>query len=94
MRANPDFGADDPLTPPSLPVFGGIGTYGIRGYAGVRDLEMLKSDGEYPFKGGQVYNLRGDPFIPDHNGITGPEVAHVIWQAAQAGVANAAAGGR
>ncbi|MBS1873976.1 MAG: hypothetical protein JSU00_12245 [Acidobacteria bacterium] len=94
VRANPDFGADDPLTPPSLPVFGGIGTYGIRGYAGVRDLEMLRSDGEYPFKGGQIYNLRGDAFIPDHNGITGPEVAHVIWQAAQAGVANAAAGGR
>lgn len=94
VLSNPDFAPDEELTPASLPIYGGIGTFGVRGYNGVIDTPMLQANAEYGFKAGRIYNLKSDAFIPDHNGIRGPEVAHAIWQAAQAALASTAAGGR
>ena len=42
---------------------------------------MLDERGDYQFKPGRIYNLNGSPFIPDHSGIDGPQVAHTLWQA-------------
>lgn len=69
-----------PDAPP--PVFGGIGTYGIQGTTIAESLDMLNETGRYAFRPGRIYNLEGTPFISGHSAIDGPEVAHVLWQAA------------
>lgn len=81
LLTNADFAPDSPLVPESLPYYGGIGTFGIRGLSNLSDLQMLGATGSYTFEAGKIYNLKGDEFIPDHNGVDGPEVAHAHWQA-------------
>ena len=76
------FGLDDDLTPANLPLFGGLGAFGIRSLKNVTDLKMLPSTVDYSFKPGVIYNLKGDEFIPDHNGIDNAAVAHALWQTA------------
>jgi hypothetical protein len=75
-----------------LPRYGGIGTFGIRGVAGVQDGKLLKETDTYAFKPGAVYNLDGSEFIRHgggasgaHSDIDGPQVANAIAQAASAG---------
>jgi len=73
-----------------LPRYGGIGTFGIQGLDTITTgREMGKTDTEYSFKGGQIYNLDAHAYISGNHGqhdahcdIAHPEVAHVIWQAA------------
>jgi hypothetical protein len=73
-----------------LPKYGGIGAFGIQGLDTITTgREMGKSDTEYAFKGGQIYNLDAHAYISGNDGqydahcdIAHPEVAHVIWQAA------------
>jgi len=77
-----------------LPTFGGVGTFGIRGLAdgGSVQTKMLAASGVYSFAPGKVFNLDSNDFINHgdgasgaHSDISGPEVAHAIWQAAIAG---------
>jgi hypothetical protein len=72
-----------------LPLYGAIGTFGIRGYTGVEFKDMLEQTGRYDFTTGKIYNLqasrfirRGDGVSGAHSDIDGPEVAHALWQAA------------
>jgi len=67
-----------------LPRFGGLGTWGIQGTPLTEKQTMLDETGVYAFKPGRIYNLEGSRFIPDHSGIDGPQVAHVLWQAVTA----------
>ena len=82
VPVNIDGSFDSELTPTFLPLLGGIGTYGIRGLDSVVDLKMQPATGTYVFTPGKIYNLMSDEFVPSHNGIDGPEVAHAAWQAA------------
>ncbi len=77
-----------------LPTFGGVGAFGIRGLpaGGSVQTKMLPASGAYSFAPGKVYNLDSNDFINHgdgasgaHSDISGPEVAHAIWQAAIAG---------
>jgi hypothetical protein len=74
-----DFAPDD------LPLFGGIGTFGIQGTSIADDQPMLQATRDYRFVRGRIHNLESSDFIPSHSGIDGPEVAHAIWRAARAG---------
>ncbi len=72
-----------------LPLFGAIGAFGICGMEAAVQADMLPADGDYAFKPKGIYNLDGSTFISKgggfagaHSDIDGPEVAHVIWQAA------------
>jgi hypothetical protein len=73
-----------------LPRYGGIGAFGIQGLDAITTgREMEKTNTEYAFKGGQIYNLDAHAYISGNHGqydahcdIAHPEVAHVIWQAA------------
>lgn len=74
-----------------LPEFGAIGAYGIQGLRPEIqvDAKMLPVGGSYNFARGKVYNLESSQFIRHgegasgaHSDIDGPEVAHVIWEAA------------
>jgi hypothetical protein len=74
-----------------LPKYGAIGAFGICGVEGVSFGKMLSVNQDYGFKAGGVYNLESSQFICKggglsgaHNDISGPEVAHAIWQAALA----------
>lgn len=78
-----------------LPEYGAIGTYGLQGLADADkiDTAMLAADGAYSLAKGRVYNLEASKFIAKkegasgaHSDIAGPEVAHVIWEAAFASV--------
>ncbi len=73
----------------TLPKYGGIGAFGIQGHPDVVAREMLAADAEYDFKPGTIANLESSKFIAKgdgasgaHSDIDGPQVAHVIWQAA------------
>lgn len=68
-----------------LPLFGGVGSWGIQGTAIAASSLMLDETGQYDFQAKRVYNLDGSQFIPGHSGIDGPQVAHALWQAALAG---------
>jgi len=77
-----------------LPTFGGVGSFGVRGLPGGGSVQtgMLAASGAYSFEPGKVYNLNSNEFICHgdgasgaHSDISGPEVAHAIWQAAIAG---------
>lgn len=72
-----DFGA-------ALPKFGGVGTWGIQGTPIATGATMLGESATYAFVPGRVYNLDGSAFIGGHSDIAGPEVAHLLWQAAAA----------
>lgn len=67
---------------PALPLFGGLGSYGIQGTSIAQSTPMLDAGGKYNFQPGVIYNLEGSAFIPSHTGIDGPQVAHAIWEAA------------
>lgn len=75
-----------------FPKIGAIGKYGAQGSGVGEDRPMLEANGEYGFQGGRVYNLDANQYIDEggglsgaHSDISGPEVAHAIWQAAEAG---------
>ncbi len=72
-----------------LPKYGAIGAFGIRGVEGALAQKMLPSKENYQFEAGKIYNLESSDYIRKgsgisgaHSDIDGPEVAHVIWQAA------------
>jgi hypothetical protein len=72
-----------------LPKYGGIGTFGIQGTTVAEARDMLDKDGDYSFASGKIYNLESSKYIAKkegvsgaHSDIAGPQVAHVIWQAA------------
>lgn len=67
----------------SFPTFGGVGTWGIQGTTVAESGKMLDEQGTYRFQPGRVYNVDSSPFIPSHSGIASPQVAHLLWQAAQ-----------
>ena len=77
--------------PQNLPQFGAIGAFGICGTAAAK--EPMRAQNEcYGFKAGHIYNVEGSKYIAKldgasgaHSDIAGPEVAHLIWQAALAG---------
>lgn len=75
----------------ALPKYGAIGAFGLQGIDSVQDASMLGVDGVYPWSEGDVFNLdasqyirKGDGISGAHSDIDGPEVAHLIWQAAMA----------
>ena len=73
-----------------LPVYGGVGTFGIQGMDAITTGRMIGGVSEdYGFQGGRIYNLNADDVISGdhgqhdaHSDIVHPEVAHIIWQAA------------
>lgn len=74
-----------------FPEFGAIGTYGLQGLADTVRSEspMGAATHGYGFEKRRVYNLDGSQFIDEgggasgaHSDIAGPEVAHVLWEAA------------
>jgi hypothetical protein len=65
----------------ALPKFGAIGSFGIQGTRKATAIAMLDATGVYGFQPGQIYNVESSRFVPDHSGIDGPEVAHLLWQA-------------
>lgn len=72
-----------------LPHFGAIGIHGICGIQEVQSLVMNAQSDAYQLLPGCVYNVDASQYIckPDgmsgaHSDIDGPEVAHLIWQAA------------
>ncbi|MBX3347989.1 MAG: hypothetical protein KF747_04520 [Nitrospira sp.] len=72
-----------------LPKYGAIGAFGIHRVEGGAAQKMLPADVNYQFQARKVYNLESSEFIRKGNGLSGahsdidgPEVAHVIWQAA------------
>jgi hypothetical protein len=74
---------------PTLPKYGGVGTFGVQGPGPVVvSGDMLPADGEYGFEAGKVYNLAsgryiraGGGFSGAHSDIDKPAVAHAVWQA-------------
>jgi hypothetical protein len=81
-----------------FPKYGGLGTFGIQGLDAF-DRPLSNIDTMYRFEKGGVYNLDASQFICHgdgasgaHNDIAGPEVAHVIWQAAASGAIAARSG--
>ena len=73
-----------------LPKYGAVGTFGIQGTP-VQPIAMLDEQGVYNFRSGVIYNIECSDFIKKiegasgaHSDIDGPQVAHALWQAAQA----------
>jgi hypothetical protein len=74
-----------------FPKFGAVGAFGIQGLPSqIEDRVMMDSSGEYSFCSGRIYNLNASKFICHgtgfagaHSDIAGPEVAHMLWQAAK-----------
>lgn len=80
--------------PGEEPQFGAIGIHGLCGLPQASGLPMKAAGEAYQLAPGGVYNVDGSKFISKldgmsgaHSDIGGPEVAHLIWQAALAGVA-------
>jgi hypothetical protein len=80
------------LVPGQLPVYGGVGTFGIQG-AGMQiaDETLGSADDPYDFRADLVSNLDSDAVIAKGGGASGahsdichPEVAHAVWQAVTA----------
>ena len=72
-----------------LPKYGAVGTFGIQG-APATQLTMVDENGSYPFTPGGVFNVESSGFIKKmdgvsgaHSDIDGPQVAHMLWQAAR-----------
>ncbi len=66
------------------PKFGAMGSFGIQGTPKANAIAMLNPTGAYGLQPGQIYNVESSKFVPDHSGIDGPEVAHLLWQAVTA----------
>jgi hypothetical protein len=74
-----------------LPVYGGIGTFGVRGSGiEIKDEQLNRVDEDYELRPGVVYNLNADAVIATSAGISGahsdichPEVARAVWRAAE-----------
>jgi hypothetical protein len=73
-----------------LPMYGAMGTFGIQGAKAAKPIVMLDEHGRYDFQPGGVYNVESSEFIQKmdgssgaHSDIDGPQVAHMLWQAAQ-----------
>lgn len=60
--------------------FGGIGANGALKCA-ARDIEMLKPGTPYSFDGGEVYNLKADPFIAGHSQVANDATAFAVASA-------------
>lgn len=74
-----------------LPKYGAMGTFGIQGTKMAKPVSMLDENGKYDFQPGGVYNVESSEFIKKmdgssgaHSDIDGPQVAHMLWQAARA----------
>lgn len=75
---------------PQLPLYGGVGTFGLQGLDHKDVSTMLPITSQYAFEAGQVYNIESSNIIKDvsdtisgaHSDINHPEVGHVVWQAA------------
>jgi hypothetical protein len=72
----------------ALPEYGAIGTWGIQGVEFV-GVDMADVNGTYVFGKQKVYNVessryiaKGDGVSGAHSDIDGPQVAHLIWEAA------------
>lgn len=77
------------VQPKDMPLFGAIGAFGFQGVPDAFAVTMLAADGSYAFTAKGIYNMESSEFIKmgdgvsgAHSDIDGPEVAHVIWQAA------------
>jgi hypothetical protein len=76
-----------------FPKFGGVGAFGIQGVpVNVEEKMMLSTVSEYSFEPRYIYNLNASQFICHgggfagaHSDISGPEVAHTLWQTVEAG---------
>jgi pimeloyl-ACP methyl ester carboxylesterase len=74
-----------------LPVYGGIGTFGVRGSGiEIEDEQLNRVDEDCELRPGVVYNLNADTVIATSAGISGahsdichPEVARAVWRAAE-----------
>ena len=72
-----------------LPVYGGVGIFGIRGPGiEIKDEVLGRVDENYPLRPGVVYNLNANAVIATSAGISGahsdicrPEVARAVWHA-------------
>ncbi len=72
-----------------LPLYGGVGTYGLCGLAVTGpDIEIKDGSATYGFVPGGIYNIdatriiaEGGGFSGAHSDIAHPEVAHVAWEA-------------
>jgi pimeloyl-ACP methyl ester carboxylesterase len=78
------------FAPGELPMYGGIGTFGVRG-PGIEavDDELHGVDADYHFEKGVTYNLNANNVIATMNGISGAhsdichvELAHAVFAAA------------
>jgi hypothetical protein len=78
----------------SLPEFGAVGEFGLRGPGcQCTDLPVKRPDEPYQFHIGGIYNLdcgsvicKGGGVSGAHSDICHPEIAHAIWQAATVGL--------
>lgn len=63
--------------------FGGLGRNGAQKMKAdeVVTGKLLPVGSAYQFQAGKFFNLEGSAFIPDHGGVTGPEIAHAIRRA-------------
>jgi hypothetical protein len=87
--ASPSFDFEAEIDESTLPKYGAIGAFGIRGLGGLSSTTMLPETGAYSFEPGRIYNLESSQFIRKgggvsgaHSDIDGPQVAHALWQAA------------
>jgi pimeloyl-ACP methyl ester carboxylesterase len=75
----------------NLPVYGGVGTFGVRGPGiQIQDETLSRVDESYHLYPGVVYNLKADTVIATSAGISGahsdichPEVARAVWRAVE-----------
>jgi hypothetical protein len=75
----------------NLPVYGGIGTFGVRGPGiEIEDDQLERVDEQYELRSGVVYNLNADAVIATSAGIHGahsdichPELARAVWRAVE-----------
>jgi hypothetical protein len=77
---------------PEYPEYAGVGAWGIQGEdCKARNLKLLPSSAEYGFLPGAIYNIESSDVIRTilgfatgaHSDIAHPEIAHLVWQAAQ-----------
>jgi hypothetical protein len=89
---------DERLLDDELPEFGGVGAFGIQGTVAstTHDMRVLNASADYGFDAGHVYNIDASRVIchgnwPSgaHSDIAHPPIAHLFWQAALSGIANA-----
>jgi hypothetical protein len=82
---------DVAFDPSKLPVYGGIGTFGVRGPGvEIQDEQLERVDENYRLLPGVVYNLNANNVISVSRGISGahsdichPLVARAVWRAAE-----------